>query len=104
MSATAFQAMLHAGQFSGTGEMELKKHLTSHLGKGFCPTRQSVDMLADGHDTVHYSSLEFTYKGKRKQNLLSGRRRILMMRLRCTYSVNSRENQSAHLMLSGFKW
>ena len=66
MIATALQAMLHAGKFSGTGERELKKHLTAHLGKGVCPTRQSVYILADGHGTVHYSSLEFTYKGKKK--------------------------------------
>jgi hypothetical protein len=39
MSATGFQAMLTAGKVTGTGERELKKHLSSHLGNGFCPTR-----------------------------------------------------------------
>jgi hypothetical protein len=38
MSATAFQAMLNAGKVTQTRERELKKHLSSHLGKGFCPT------------------------------------------------------------------
>ncbi len=49
MSSTQFQAMLSAAKVSGTGERELKKHLSAHLGKGFCPTRRSVDMLAKGH-------------------------------------------------------
>ncbi len=38
MSATQFQAMLHTGKVTATGEQELKKHLSSHLGKGFFPT------------------------------------------------------------------
>ncbi len=33
MTATQFQAMLYAGKVSGTGERELKKHLSQHLGK-----------------------------------------------------------------------
>ena len=40
--------MLHAGEVTGTGEQELKKHLTSHLGQGFCPTRRSINMLSVG--------------------------------------------------------
>ncbi len=66
MSATQFQAMMCAASVSGTGERELKKLLCSHLGKGFCPTRRSVDMLAEGHTKVHYGSIEFTYDGKEK--------------------------------------
>ncbi len=66
LSAMAFTAMLQAGKVSGTGERELKKHLCAHLGLGFCPTRQSVDMLADGHSTVHYNCIDFTYNGKEK--------------------------------------
>jgi hypothetical protein len=66
MSATQFQAMLCAGRVSGTGERELKKHLSAHLGKGFCPTRQSVHMLADGHCEVYYGSIELTYDRKEK--------------------------------------
>ena len=38
MTATEFQSMLHAGKVSRTGERELKKHLSTHLGQGFCPT------------------------------------------------------------------
>ena len=66
MTATEFQAMLYAGKVSGTGERELKKHLSSHLGTGFCPTRQSVNMLSEGHSIVHYGSCEFTFEGKNK--------------------------------------
>ena len=60
MSATKFQAMLRAGGVSGTGERELKKYLSDHLGKGFCPTRRSVDMLAEGHCEIYSGSVEFT--------------------------------------------
>jgi hypothetical protein len=70
MSATQFQAMMCAASVSGTGERELKKHLKAHLGKGFCPTRQSVDMLAEGHTKVHYGSIEFAYDGKEKAELI----------------------------------
>ena len=65
ISATKFQAMLRAGGVSrGTGKRELKKHLSAHLGKGFCPARRSVDMLAEGHCKVYSGSFEFTYDGK----------------------------------------
>jgi hypothetical protein len=66
MSVTAFQSMLHAGMVTGTGEQELKKHLTFHLGQGFCPTRRSVNMLLEGHGIFHYDSCEFTYDGKER--------------------------------------
>jgi hypothetical protein len=39
MTTTQFQGMLSAGRVSGTSKKELKKHLSAHLGKGFCPTR-----------------------------------------------------------------
>jgi hypothetical protein len=58
--------MLAAGRVSGRSEKELKKHLSAHLGKGFCPTRQGVNMLAEGHSEVHYGTMEFTYKEKEK--------------------------------------
>ena len=64
MTATEFQAMMYARKVSGTGERELKKHLSSHLGTGFCPTRRSVNMLSEGHSVVHYGSGEFTFEGK----------------------------------------
>jgi len=70
MSATAFQSMLHAGKVTGTGERELKKHLTSHLGQGFCPTRRSINMLSEGHGIVHYGSCKFTYDGKEKSEFV----------------------------------
>jgi hypothetical protein len=56
MSATAFSAMLKAGKISGTGEGESKKHLSSHLGQGFCPNQRSVNMLYDGYGVVYYGS------------------------------------------------
>ncbi len=70
MSATQFQVMLCAGGVSGTGERELKKHLSAHLGKGFCPTRRSINMLSEGHCEVYYGSIEFTYKGKEKAEFI----------------------------------
>lgn len=70
MTATSFQAMLNAGKVTGTGERELKKHLSSHLGKGFCPTRRSVNMLSEGHGVVHYGSKQFTYDKKEKSEFV----------------------------------
>jgi hypothetical protein len=70
MSATQYQAMLCAGKVSGIGKKELKKHLSTCLGKGFCSTRQSVDMLANGHCDVHYDSVECTYDGKEKAEFI----------------------------------
>ncbi len=70
MSATQFQAMLCAGGVSGTGERELKKHLSAHLGKVFCPTRRSVNMLSEGHCKVYYGSIEFTNDGKEKAEFI----------------------------------
>jgi hypothetical protein len=70
MRATQFQAMMCAASVSGTGERELKKHLRAHLGKGFCPTRQNVHMLAEGHTKVHCGSIEFTYDGKEKAEFI----------------------------------
>ena len=46
MSATAFSAMMCAGKISGTGELEVKKHLSAHLGPGFCPTRTIFDRFS----------------------------------------------------------
>ena len=86
MSATKFQAMLRAGGVSGTGKRELKKHLSAHLGKGFCPTRRSINMLAEGHCEVYSGSVEFTTMEKRRQSLLSGPRRISTTKSQSTYS------------------
>ena len=63
MTATQFQAMLTVGGVTGKGERELKKYLSAHLGKGFCPTRRSVDMLAEGHCKITNGSTEFKYDG-----------------------------------------
>jgi hypothetical protein len=70
MRTMAFQAMLNVRKVIGTGERELKKHLSSHLGKGFCPTQRSVNMLLEGHGVVHYSSKHFTYDGKEKSEFV----------------------------------
>jgi hypothetical protein len=66
MTATGFQAMLCAGNLSGDAERVLKKHLSSHLGPGFCPTRRSVNMLSEGHSVVHYGSCAFTFEENKK--------------------------------------
>ena len=99
-----FQAMLYFGKVSRTEERELKKHLSSHLGTGFCPTRQSVNMLSEGHSVVHYGSCEFTFEGKIRQNLLSGQRRILMKRSHYIYSVIYPADQSSLPRWLAFKW
>jgi hypothetical protein len=70
MTATEFQSMLNAGKVTGTGERELKKHLHAQLGRGFCPTRRSVNMLSEGHAKVEYGSCNFTYDGKGKSEFI----------------------------------
>jgi hypothetical protein len=70
MSATEFTAMVSAGKINATGERELKKHLRAHLGKGFCPTRRSVHMLSEGHGTIRYGSIEFTFPGKQQAEVV----------------------------------
>jgi hypothetical protein len=62
--------MLSVGRVSGTSKKELKNHLSAHLGKGFYPTRQSINMLAKGHSKVHYGTVEFTYDGKEKTDFI----------------------------------
>jgi hypothetical protein len=62
--------MLSAGRVSGMSKKELKKHLSAHLGKGFCPTRRSVAMLAEGHSEVHFGKIEFIYDGKEKAEII----------------------------------
>ncbi len=51
-----------------------------HLGKGFCPTRQSIKMLAEGHCAIHYSSLEITYDGKDKAEFIEWTEKTYIMR------------------------
>ncbi len=80
MSLTQFQGMLCAAEVSGTGERELTKHLSAHLGKGFCLTRRSVNMLAEGHCDIHYDGLEFTYDGKDKADFVEWTEKTYMMR------------------------
>jgi hypothetical protein len=103
MSATEFQSMLHAGKVSKTGERKLKKHLSSHLGQGFCPTQRSVNMLLEGLGVVHYSSCDFTYNRKRSQNLSSGHRRILTRRYLYIYRGTYLVNWYSHPMLFVFR-
>ena len=75
MSATAFSSMMCAARISGTGEQEMKKHLSAHLGLGFCPTQKNVSMLSEGHGVVHYDSIDLPLKVKRRQSLLNGLRK-----------------------------
>jgi hypothetical protein len=63
--------MLCAGRITCTGKRELKKHLSAHIGKDFCPTRRSINMLAEGHTKVYYRNIElFTYNGKKKAEFI----------------------------------
>jgi hypothetical protein len=80
MSSIQFQVMLCAAGVSGTEERELKKYLSVHLGKGFCPTRRSVNMLAEGHCDIHYDSLEFTNDGKDKAEFIEWTEKTYTMR------------------------
>ncbi len=48
----------------------IKKHLKAHLGPGFCPTRQSIGMLSEGHRVVNYGCVNFTYKGKQQEEFI----------------------------------
>ena len=70
MSATAFSSMMCAARISGTGELEMKKHLCTYLGPGFCPTRTKVSMLSEGHVVVHYNSINFTFEGKTQMEFI----------------------------------
>jgi hypothetical protein len=69
MSATEFSAMLNASRVSAP-EQEIKKHISAYLELGFCPTRQSINMLSKGHGVVHYGSIDFTYKGKHQKEFI----------------------------------
>ena len=64
MTAAQFQAMCTAGGVTGEGKRELKKHLSAHFEKSFCPTGRSVNMLAEGHCEITYGCKEFKYNGK----------------------------------------
>ena len=66
MSATEFSAMVKAGNINVMGEKELKKHLRAHLGRGFCPTSRSVNMLSEGHGEIYYGKTEYTFDGKQQ--------------------------------------
>ena len=43
---------------------ELKNHLKSHLGKGFCP------LTATPKSIIHYGKMKFTYDGKEKAEFI----------------------------------
>jgi hypothetical protein len=108
MSASQFQAMMSAGGVSGSGERELKKHLGTHLGKGFCPTRRSVHMLAKGHTEVNYGSIEFTYDGKEKAEFIKWTEKnihkeiaVYLQRHLMSKSINPSEIVRIQVIVSG---
>jgi hypothetical protein len=65
MTATGFAAMIKAAKMTGVGEREVQKYLTAELRHGFCPSRQSVDILNDSHVEDTYGSINFTFEGGR---------------------------------------
>jgi hypothetical protein len=72
MTTTEFQAMRCTGKESRTGESELKKHLSSHLGTGFCPTRRSVNIFLRATALFIMEAVNLPLKETIRQNLLSG--------------------------------
>ncbi len=64
ISATGFAAMIKAAKVTRNREREIQKYyLSAELRQGFCPSRQSIDILSDGHVEVKYNSINFTFKG-----------------------------------------
>jgi hypothetical protein len=59
-----------AGPIGLSNMKELKRHISVHLGKGFCPTRRSVDMLSNSHSKVTYGRKEFTYNNRDKAEIV----------------------------------
>ena len=55
--------MIKAVKITGMGEREVQKYLSAELGQGFCPSRQSIDILNGGHVEVKYHSINFTFEG-----------------------------------------
>jgi hypothetical protein len=56
MTATGYAAMIKAANLTGVGEREVRKYHSAALGRGFCPSRRSIDILSDGHVEVKYNS------------------------------------------------
>jgi len=104
MTAAQFQAMCTAGGVTGKGKRELKKHLSAHLEKGFCPTRRSVNMLAEGHSEITYGCKEFKYNGKEIAEFIVWTEKTYTMRSLCTYKDISPANQSCRPISNEFKW
>ncbi len=71
MSATAFQAMLHAGKVSGTGERELKKHLRAHLGKGGSLNGKDIKKVMNNASHIFDQFAVIFKDGKRPDCILS---------------------------------
>jgi hypothetical protein len=52
------------------GETEIQKYLSAEFGQGFCPSRQSIDILSDGHVEIKYHSINFTFEGKKEEEFI----------------------------------
>jgi hypothetical protein len=70
MTATGFVAMIKAAKVTGKQEKEVQKKLSAELGQGFCPSRQSIDILSEGHVEVKYHSINFTFEGKKEEEII----------------------------------
>lgn len=70
MTATGYAAMIKAANLTGVGEREVRKYLSAALGRGFCPSRRSVDILSDGHVEVKYNSKYFTFEGRTEEDFI----------------------------------
>ena len=59
--------MMTALNIAGTKERELTKYLQQYLSRSFYPTQNGVLILAKGAAKVHIGSIQWTYKGKERE-------------------------------------
>ena len=102
--------MLCTRGVSGTGKRKLEKHFSvnAHFGKGFCPTRPSVNMLAEGHCKVHYGSIKFTYNRKEKAEYIEWTKKninnkitVYLQRHLKSKSITSSEVEQVQVVVRG---
>jgi hypothetical protein len=76
MSTAIYAPMISKLRITHEQEKVLMRHLRYHIGQGFCPSWQHVEILYNGHSEVNLSSLSWDYDGTQKAKLLSGAKQI----------------------------
>jgi len=61
MNTTQFASLVQSCGLNGAQTAQLTKHLRDHLGKGFCPTRSSIEKLCEGHGEIYVDSVQHNY-------------------------------------------